>query len=229
MSTATAVVVLGTNTSTRMASPKQLASYEGKTLLEHAIVTAQDADCGPVIVVLGAHTERITHSRNIHRDLFYTDSGSDNIFSYGRTKIHLLHNTRWNEGQSSSLVLGVWASLLTNSQAALIMRCDQPWIRVLDLKNLIDAQSRSPVGISAAAYAQTTRNPSCFSRSRFGELLNLKGDSGETSLFTKYIDHIERVAMPNAEMDIDTPTDLRRLQDWWPNFQGLPNEISTSK
>lgn len=229
MKSTVAIIILGAGASTRMASPKQLVFYRGKTLLEHAICTAQRADCGQVVVVLGAHAELITRSLNINRDPYCADSGHNKKLNFGRNRTHFLHNSRWSEGQSNSIVLGVWAALLTNSQAAVIMLCDQPWINALDLKNLIAAQSRSPVGISAATYAQTIGVPACFSRSRFGELLQLKGDRGAKTLLTKYIDYIERVAIPNAEMDIDTPADLRRLQDWWPEFQGRPNEISTTK
>ena len=227
MTETVAVVILGAGASTRMARPKQLVSYRGKTLLEHAICTAQQADCGPIVVVLGAHAELITRSLNINRDPYYADSVNKNMFNHRFHKINFLHNSRWKEGQSSSIVLGVWAAMLMNSQAALIMLCDQPWIGALDLTSLIDAQSRSPAGISAAAYAQTIGVPACFSRSRFGELLQLQGDRGAKTLLRKYVDQMERVAIPNAEMDVDTPADLRRLQEWWPDCQGRQKQIFT--
>ena len=216
MTSTVSTIILGAGASIRMASPKQLAPYKGKALLEHAICTAQEADCGPIVVVLGAHADLIARSLQITCGSYGADLGPVDIFNCGRNKIHFLHNSRWNEGQSSSLVLGVWAALLTNSQSVLIMLCDQPWIDAVDLRRLIDAQTRSSVGIAAAAFAQTIGAPACFSRARFGELLQLQGDRGAKMLLTKYTDQIERVAMPHAEMDIDTPADLCRLQDWWP-------------
>lgn len=210
-----------------MASPKQLVAFGDKTLLEHAICTAKQASDGPIIVILGAHADRICRSLGITFDPIYSEASKCSILTDGPNRTQFLYNSHWSEGQSSSIAMGVCAALHLNSHAALVMLCDQPYIEPLELQKLIVANTRSSVGISAAAYAHTIGVPACFSRSRFDELLQLRGERGAKTLLTKYLDQIERVAMSSAETDIDTSADLRRLEEWSAISKGFSKETST--
>jgi len=54
-----ATIVLAAGGSTRLGEPKQLLTQDGTTLIRQIAQTALALKTGPVIVVLGAHEERI--------------------------------------------------------------------------------------------------------------------------------------------------------------------------
>ena len=54
-------IILAAGSSSRMGSPKQTLQYRGKSLLRRAALAALDAECRPVIVVTGAHSELSRH------------------------------------------------------------------------------------------------------------------------------------------------------------------------
>src|SRR5947199_10199355 len=54
-----AVAVLAAGGSTRMGRPKQLLPFGGRSLLRHAAEAAVAAECGPVVVILGAGADRL--------------------------------------------------------------------------------------------------------------------------------------------------------------------------
>ena len=76
-----AIIILAAGSSSRLGRPKQLLPYNGKSLLEHAVDTANESEANPVIVVIGANAallkkeiaEKISKKENQKLVDFVTD------------------------------------------------------------------------------------------------------------------------------------------------------------
>jgi Uncharacterized MobA-related protein len=53
------LIILAAGAATRMGRPKQLLSYQGRSLILHAVEVALASMSQPIIVVLGAYVEQI--------------------------------------------------------------------------------------------------------------------------------------------------------------------------
>ena len=53
-----AAVILAAGGSSRLARPKQLVQFRGKSLLRRIVDAAVEAKCSPVVVVIGSETEK---------------------------------------------------------------------------------------------------------------------------------------------------------------------------
>lgn len=122
----------------------------------------------------------------------------------------VLINRQWEEGLASSIRCGI-SSLGPGCEAALILLGDQVAVTANDLKRLIDAWQGQDV-IAAGVYKTQAGVPAIFPRWCFSELLQLRGDAGAKVLLRRYADRLVQVPMPNASIDLDTPEDLRALQ-----------------
>lgn len=176
-------ILLAAGGSRRFGSPKQLFEFEGKTLLRRAAETLSASKCDPVVVVLGAETER---SRTEIGDLSF------------------VVNKDWESGMSSSIRVGLEALVQTSPQidAAMITLCDQPNITAEKLDLFIDEfeQSRSP--IIAAEYDDVRGVPALFAKELFDQLLNLYGDKGARDLIRNSRD-VKSISLYVASFDID--------------------------
>src|SRR5690242_9533398 len=83
-----AALVLAAGAATRMGSLKQLMPFGRGTLLTHAIEQAQQAAFAPVIVVLGAHADRIRAALS-------------------QFDVEIVHNPDWETGMGSSVRAGL--------------------------------------------------------------------------------------------------------------------------
>lgn len=184
-------IILAAGDSRRYGAPKQLAPWNGGTLLQHAVGRATAVCNNAVIVVLGARAETIRGSLP-NRD------------------IEVVHNPDWHEGMASSIRAGIGA-LPKQSDAALIMLCDQPMITETILSTLVQRWRQNPRLIVAASYNNTHGVPAVFPRAFFPELLALQGDRGAKQIINAHPQYLETLPLPEAGVDIDTPADLQNL------------------
>lgn len=118
---ATAALLLAAGASTRFGSPKQLAIYEGTTLLERAIGHAQKAGCAPILVVTGKYA--------IEVEKMAQGLGAKTV-----------HNPHWNhkQGMRLSVSYGLLAMLdYPDWQETFVLPTDLPWfteVSYLDFK-----------------------------------------------------------------------------------------------
>ncbi|MBD2196358.1 MULTISPECIES: nucleotidyltransferase family protein [Calothrix] len=189
------LIILAAGASTRMGKPKQLLSYQGRSLIQHTVESAIASFCNPVIVVLGANAQQIRSQFN--QDL-----------------VQIVENPHWNLGMSTSIRSGISALNhdSQNIEAAVITVCDQPYISAEIINNLISAYSATKKPIIASQYAETLGVPALFSRQFFPELLTLNEDTGAKYLIKKYRDLVLAVNFPLGAIDIDTPNDYQNLQ-----------------
>lgn len=190
----TGILLLAAGASTRLGQPKQLLSFQGKSLLQHAIDAALATDAEEVLLVLGAGAESILQQTNT-------------------AGVEVCVNGNWQEGMASSVRLGI--STLQQSYpaiaAAVIMLCDQPFVTPELLNELVVAQQRSGKKIAASHYKNTAGVPVLFERSLFPELLKLQGQEGAKKLLVQFAEEVVTVPFPEGETDIDTAADYERL------------------
>ncbi len=189
-----ACVLLAAGGSRRLGAPKQLARNRGKPLLRRAIESARRAlPASPLVVVLGAQATRL---RLLVRR---TERGAKAVY-----------NARWNDGIAGSLRAGIGA-LPHGTAAALVLLADQPAVDARAIARLAAAWRNRPGQPAAAAYLNGIGVPAILPRRYWRALRELHGDSGARALL-RGARNITRVAMPEAEIDVDTPEDLKRLR-----------------
>ncbi|MFP5079045.1 NTP transferase domain-containing protein [Pedobacter sp. JCM 36344] len=187
------IIILAAGNSSRLGKPKQLLTYQGKTLLKHVTDESLEASDGAIVVVLGAYAEIAVEATN------------DRLFR--------VVNERWQSGMSSSLAMGLLELLTQHKdlENAIVTVSDQPYVTAELLKDLIKTQQQTGKGIVASSYAQTIGVPVLFNKKYFDLLLSLKGHEGAKKLLELYSSDLETVIFENGEVDIDTMADYLNL------------------
>jgi len=177
-----------------MGRPKQLLPYNGKSLLEHTVDAANDADANPVIVVLGANA--VLLEKEIEEK-----------------KVHVVENKEWKEGMASSVRCGLDTLLhiAPSSDALIIMVCDQPFVSSSLLNELIATQKNTSKPIVTCQYENATGPPALFHKIIFPDLLALKGDAGARKIIEQRTSDVATVLFKQGSIDIDTEADYKAL------------------
>jgi molybdenum cofactor cytidylyltransferase len=188
------ILILAAGSSSRLGQSKQLLEVTGVPLLRKTVLTALATTSPHVTVVLG-------HDFKKHKEVIQD------------LNINILHHSDWQQGMGSSLKAGVSNILKTHSdtQAIVILVCDQPFLTAEHLNVLINTHRTSGVPIVASAYASTTGVPALFDKSMFEDLLKLKNDQGAKKIMEKHAERIIEIEFTPGEIDIDTPSDYARL------------------
>ena len=188
------VVILAAGSSSRMGSPKQVLQFRGTSLLRRAALAALSAKCGPVIVVTGAYAEL---SR---REL----DGLD---------VREVLNTAWETGMASSIRVGIeeLVSVDSDTDAAVLMLCDQPHVDAQVISDLIAAHRTNGRPIIASTYGGSFGVPALFSSALFDELIRLEGRSGAKEIIKRHASEAHFLPLEGGEVDVDTPDDFSRL------------------
>ena len=188
-------VILAAGASTRMGAPKQLLELRGKPLLVHAVEAALASPAWPVVVVLGAHAEKIEPT-------------------LARLPVLVVENEAWTEGMASSIRSGI-GTLRQFSRAldaALIALCDQPAFSAATIMQLVAAQRDTGRSIVASRYAGRQGAPALFLREHFPALAALTGEEGARTLLNGDSSRVAAVDLPALAVDLDTPADFAALQ-----------------
>ena len=177
-----------------MGRPKQLLPYNGKSLLEHSVDTANDSDASPVIVILGANATLL--EKEIEEK-----------------KVHIAINKDWKEGMASSVRSGIniLMHIAPDADAAIIMVCDQPFVSSSLLNELIETQRQTGKTIVTSQYETAIGPPALFHKSVFPALLTLKGDAGARKIIEQRMNEVATVLFTKGNIDIDTEADYKAL------------------
>ena len=184
-------IVLAAGASTRFGSAKQLARIGDRPLLSLVAGRAAEVVGHALIVVLGARAAELTPLLK-------------------QSPASVVINREWSEGLASSIRAGI-ARLPASADGAMLMLADQARVTAEDLRRLADAWRRQPLCVAAARYGATVGVPAIFPRHLFGELRELRGDTGARALLQRHADRLTRVSMASAGFDLDTPEDLLEL------------------
>ena len=191
-------LLLAAGGSGRFGGPKALIEVDGRSLLERWIDVLSTVCGRSVVVVLGAHHDRL--------EPVATGAGAS-----------VVYNAAWRQGLSTSVAAGIGV-LPEGAHGALVALCDQPDITERHLAGLVARWLARPDCIVAARYADAPGVPAIWPAALFGELGELSGDRGAKPLFCRHADRVVAVALPEAAVDIDTPDDLAR----WQRGRGKP-------
>lgn len=184
-------IVLAAGASTRFGSAKQLVRIGDRPLLSLVAGRAAEVVGQALLVVLGAQAAELT-------PLLKHSGGSMAV------------NRDWREGLASSIRTGI-ARLPPSCAAVMLVLADQACVTAEDLRRLAGAWRRQPLSVAAAQYGGTVGAPAIFPRHLFGELSDLRGDSGARVLLKRHADSLVKVPMTSAAFDLDTPHDLLEL------------------
>jgi molybdenum cofactor cytidylyltransferase len=177
-----------------MGTPKQLLRLGQSSFIGRAIETALASECDPIIVVLGACAEQIRPE----------------VVPFP-VKIA---ESKWQAGMSASIRAGLQKLAATDPtiEAAILMLCDQPFVSVALVNQLVTTYRHKGSAIVASAYSGKLGVPALFNRTLFPELMQLQGADGAKSLLEKYADQAAAIPFPHGAIDIDTPTEYMQIQ-----------------
>ena len=193
----TALIILAAGSSRRMGRPKLLLPYGSRTFVRHAAETAVSSICRPILVVLGAYAKQLQNEID-------------------ELPVRSVMNERWAEGIGSSIQVGV-ETLNTDgradiTEALVLMLCDQPYVTVTVINDLVMAYHLNGKGIVASEYDGTLGVPALFGRKYFAELATISGAAGAKHIIAAHASDVVPVPFPGGMTDIDTPEDYRQLQ-----------------
>lgn len=184
-------VILAGGSATRYGEPKQLLPWRGEPLIRHVARAALNAGLDPVVVVGGAYTSEISRVM-------------------GDMNMQIVHNADWEAGQSTSLQTGMRV-LPENTGSVIFLLADQPLVTTHLINALVESHAESLCSIVAPLVDGERGNPVLFDQETFPELMDLSGDAGGRSLFSRYQALWVPWHDPNLLIDVDTPEDYHRL------------------
>lgn len=188
------IIILAAGASARMGQPKQLLTYNEKSLLQNACEAALHSNADHVVVVLGAQAELLSP---VVEPL----------------KLQVTINSDWQEGMSASIRCGLSAMQAAVSAlgAVGLILSDQPFLRSKHLNTLFEKYRLNEAEIIASAYADALGTPVLFAKKYFPDLGKLRGQEGAKKLLQRYSNSISSVPFPEGAVDIDTPEDYAAL------------------
>lgn len=186
-----AIALLAAGQATRFGSAKQLAQYQGQTLIQRAIALLEKTMC-EILVITGAHHSDISqHLTEISKDQY------------------VVFNQDWQQGMSSSIKTAV-RHCPEDCAGIMFITVDQVQITQSDIQSLMQRWQQDCSRIVCAKYAEHKGIPAIFPKSSFSTLLELQDDKGARNII-KSSSNVRVVSMPNAELDIDTVEQLNEL------------------
>lgn len=186
-----AYLILAAGRASRFGAPKQLARLpSGQSIIEHAISQAPAVLRAHTYVVVGAYRDQVLP-----------------LLGEAQAIVH----ENWADGLGSSLSFGVKQVVAqTSYDAILVGLADQVAVLSRDLGRLLDAYA--PDHIVCARYGGQCGVPALFPRAKFSELMALQGDQGAKKLLSNAQSKRLEIDLNAAELDIDTPDDLRAFE-----------------
>jgi molybdenum cofactor cytidylyltransferase len=188
------IIILAAGSSERMGKPKQLLPYQGRSLIMHSVLVANEIKIGAPIIVTGAYDELIRNELST-------------------IEADVVHNPEWETGMASSIKTGLYFACQDGDlESVLITVSDQPFVSAKLYSAIINKKLESKKQIIACRYEDGTVGvPVLFSRSMFNELSNLKGQEGARMIIRNHPDLVDIIDFPSGGIDIDTLEDYNNL------------------
>ncbi len=186
-------MLLAAGEGSRFGRPKALVRLDGRTLAERGVTLLRAGGADPVLVVTGA--------ARLDLDPEY--------------QAHTVYNGEWRTGMGSSLRAALRAPALPPDAGAVVVAlADQPLVGPEAVARLIAAY-RGGATVAVAAYQGKPRNPVLLAREHWpGVVVTATGDQGARAFLRAHPDLVTLVECGDTGRpdDIDTPTDLARIQ-----------------
>ena len=153
-------LILAAGSSSRLGTEKQLLSWLGKSLIEHAVEQSIKLNTVKTFVVLGFNSDVIRNKIE-----------HDNIV--------IINNQNWNKGIGSSISCGM-ESVIKNEvfDGVLVSLVDQPLLDYQYLQKMITCFYKDIERPVATKYNLNLGVPAIFPKSYIRKLIGLQGDEG---------------------------------------------------
>lgn len=181
---------MAAGSSSRMGQSKQLLLIDGDVLLRRTIKTILEGDFEDTVVVLGSNEQK---HKEVIRDL----------------PVHIVSNPNWAEGMGTSIKAGM-EFILRNwpeTEALIILVCDQPHLESKHLLALASAHRPKLNPIVASAYGNTIGVPVLFGKEIFNQLSSLENTAGAKKIIQDNMNQVLSLPFPLGEIDLDTMED----------------------
>jgi len=188
-------LILAGGRSARMGQPKALlTARSGRTFVGGLVATLCDAGLWQVVVVTGPHDRAIRAS-----------------LARAGLPVEVVHNPASDEGQLSSLVVGLDAVECPGTAAVLVALVDHPLVSAGTVRRLLDVYDRTRAPVVRPARGERHGHPVIFDRTLFAALKQASGPGGAKPIVRALGSRIENVPVDDdgAFLDIDTPEDYR--------------------
>jgi molybdenum cofactor cytidylyltransferase/nicotine blue oxidoreductase len=185
-------VVLAAGGGRRIGGPKALLRLGDVPLVERAIQVARDADCDPVVVVLGAGAEDVQATAVLDG-------------------VTVVVNRAWGTGLGSSLKAGLAALAGSRAQAAVVLLADMPGVTSGAVRRV--AALPYPQVLVCATYGGRRGHPMLLGRDHWSGIATLAAaDVGARPYLLAHKTEVQEVACDDVgdPSDIDTPEDAAR-------------------
>jgi molybdenum cofactor cytidylyltransferase len=128
-------------------------------------------------------------------------------------RLYWLTNHAADQGQSTSVIAGLWA-IDPKSVGALFLVGDEPMVQHELTDSLVERFKTTNALIVAPSFRGQTRNPVLFRRDLFPELLQLTGDQAGRGLIEKYRKKTALVEWNDevSFMDMDVREDYEKMK-----------------
>jgi molybdenum cofactor cytidylyltransferase len=160
-------VVLAASRFDPLAQPKQFLPLGGKPVLQWVLENALAAELDEVICI-------VHDLAPVRREIRINDE-----------RLFWLRNYAADRGQSTSIVLGLWAANPA-SEGVMFLPGDQPMVPPELIKALIERFEDSSDWVIAPKFNGEARHPFLFRRRLFPELLRLKGESSGRDVLARH-------------------------------------------
>jgi molybdenum cofactor cytidylyltransferase len=184
-------IILAAGESNRFGSTKQLAQWDGLTLVSRAVRLAESVCGDRSVLVVGNDWQKV-------------------LAACGPQLGFFVRNEDYESGIASSIACGVGSAAHT-ADAVLLLMADQPLITAQHLDALIALWRATPEDIVVSEYAGVQGPPVIFSARCFESLSQLEGDQGARAVLSDGRFSVSGIDFEAAAIDIDTPEDLANL------------------
>jgi molybdenum cofactor cytidylyltransferase len=189
-------LILAAGESRRMGRDKALLTYRGRTFLETIINNLGAAGVEKITVVLGHHAETIAKAVNL-------------------AAVRVVANSEYQQGQTSSLQLGLAATAADSPEGVILCLVDHPAISVEVLATLIERFESTQAPVLIPTHKGERGHPVVIHQTLFPELLALPTGEAANAVIRKYRDVTQfvEVADPGILLDVDDPGTYERLAE----------------
>ena len=202
-------VVLAAGTASRMGGrPKSLLQREGQTLLARLLSKLAEAGIDETVLVLGHHASTLQESLLQHAPKLSRPQGTSTM------PLHMVINPTPEAGQNSSLQLGLAQAEALEPEWLMVALADQPLLETGDLKDLIAAVKKAPVGTQMLQPTVNGQpgNPVMLSHKAMQAILQTPQSGGKA---WRQQNPEQVFAWPSTNVhyciDMDTPEDIAKL------------------
>jgi len=191
----TVITILAAGASSRMGMHKALLDWHGEPLIAHVAKIALAAGAADVAVITGAHYKEVQQAM-------------------AELPVQAVYSPHWESGMAHSIAVAAKWAYKRQAEGLLLMVCDQPFVSVELLRQILHKAASGVSPIVASVYGNSVKGvPAWFDESFFEYLYYLKGDIGARRVIGQFADMIATIPFPQGEIDLDTPEQYRQFAE----------------